>query len=270
MPEQPPALEPPDNFFQAGVERDRWRDRARLYRHPLRRRHVGPRAPGRAVPAQGAPKRDRPRAKTPMNRRKSALRRRATPFCNSNFHSRLRAVCPSEGRRHGVRAGRGRRGRSWRTGRPTRTAPAASPSSTATLRTEARQTRPGLFAGGGEILRLARPASRSSGFRMRGPSGPAPAAGPDHRLWETAVLFHLRDAFRAGDVWLVRSRRLRRHPKGAAVGSRRRLRPVRTTGSPSAGSLWTRGAGRCGRWRKHRRQRAPRREDGNRRAGRGR
>ena len=42
---------------------------------------------------------------------------------------------------------------------------------------------------------------------MRGPSGPAPAAGPDHRLWETAVLFHLRDAFRAGDVWLARSRR---------------------------------------------------------------
>jgi len=29
----------------------------------------------------------------------------------------------------------------------------------------------------------------------------------DHRLWETAVLFHLRDAFRSGDVWLVRSRR---------------------------------------------------------------
>ena len=28
----------------------------------------------------------------------------------------------------------------------------------------------------------------------------------DHRLWETAVLFHLRDAFRAGDVWLARSR----------------------------------------------------------------
>ena len=26
----------------------------------------------------------------------------------------------------------------------------------------------------------------------------------DHRLWETAVLFHLRDAFRAGDVWLTR------------------------------------------------------------------
>ena len=29
----------------------------------------------------------------------------------------------------------------------------------------------------------------------------------DHRLWETAVLFHLRDAFRAGDVWLAQSRR---------------------------------------------------------------
>ena len=30
---------------------------------------------------------------------------------------------------------------------------------------------------------------------------------PDRRLWETAVLFHLRDAFRAGDLWLARSRR---------------------------------------------------------------
>jgi TnpA family transposase len=29
----------------------------------------------------------------------------------------------------------------------------------------------------------------------------------DARLWETAVLFHLRDAFRAGDVWLKSSRR---------------------------------------------------------------
>ena len=26
-------------------------------------------------------------------------------------------------------------------------------------------------------------------------------------FWETAVLFHLRDAFRAGDVWLARSHR---------------------------------------------------------------
>jgi hypothetical protein len=32
-------------------------------------------------------------------------------------------------------------------------------------------------------------------------------AGGDHRLWEIAVLFHLRDAFRSGDVWLAGSRR---------------------------------------------------------------
>ena len=44
----------------------------------------------------------------------------------------------------------------------------------------------------------------------------------DHRHWETAVLFHLRDAFRAGDVWLARSRRYGRYQKGAAVGARRR------------------------------------------------
>lgn len=29
----------------------------------------------------------------------------------------------------------------------------------------------------------------------------------DHRLWEVAVFFHLRDAFRSGDIWLDRSRR---------------------------------------------------------------
>ncbi|WP_417607504.1 Tn3 family transposase [Primorskyibacter flagellatus] len=29
----------------------------------------------------------------------------------------------------------------------------------------------------------------------------------DHRLWEVAVLFHLRDAFRSGDIWLTQSRR---------------------------------------------------------------
>lgn len=28
-----------------------------------------------------------------------------------------------------------------------------------------------------------------------------------HRLWEVAVLFHLRDAFRSGDIWLAHSRR---------------------------------------------------------------
>ncbi len=29
----------------------------------------------------------------------------------------------------------------------------------------------------------------------------------DYRLWEVAVLFHLRDAFRSGDIWLAHSRR---------------------------------------------------------------
>ena len=34
-------------------------------------------------------------------------------------------------------------------------------------------------------------------------------AGDDdaHRLWEVAVMFHLREAFRSGDVWLAHSRR---------------------------------------------------------------
>ena len=31
--------------------------------------------------------------------------------------------------------------------------------------------------------------------------------GGDNRLWEVAVLFHLRDAFRSGDIWLAQSRR---------------------------------------------------------------
>ena len=29
----------------------------------------------------------------------------------------------------------------------------------------------------------------------------------DHKLWEVAVLFHMRDAFRSGDIWLSHSRR---------------------------------------------------------------
>lgn len=29
----------------------------------------------------------------------------------------------------------------------------------------------------------------------------------DHRLWEVAVMFHLREAFRSGDIWLAQSRR---------------------------------------------------------------
>jgi TnpA family transposase len=57
--------------------------------------------------------------------------------------------------------------------------------------------------------------------RSRGPTRPTGFLGPrskwhrhlkaqhagDHRLWEVAVLFHLRDAFRSGDIWLAQSRR---------------------------------------------------------------
>lgn len=31
--------------------------------------------------------------------------------------------------------------------------------------------------------------------------------GDGQRLWEVAVLFHLREAFRSGDIWLAHSRR---------------------------------------------------------------
>ena len=108
----------------------------------------------------------------------------------------------------------------------------------------------------------------------------------DHRHWETAVLFHLRDAFRAGDVWLARSRRygdIRRALLSApAVADADRSLPVPASphdwlaerrfaldeGLAQAGR---RGASPCDRWRRqHRRQHAPRRKDGSRRAGRGR
>ena len=89
---------------------------------------------------------------------------------------------------------------------------------------------------------------------------------PDHRLWETAVLFHLRDAFRAGDVWLARSRRygdirktLLSAPavagvsKTACSASRGRKPPCRTgplTWSPtSTGGCPRRGSPTsCSRW----------------------
>ena len=66
------------------------------------------------------------------------------------------------------------------------------------------------------------------------------------------MLFHLRDAFRAGDVWLARSRRYGDIRKvllsvPAVADADRSLpgsRPVRTTGSPSAGSPWTRACAR--------------------------
>ena len=104
----------------------------------------------------------------------------------------------------------------------------------------------GLFAGGGEILRLARPASRSSGFRMQGPSGPAPAAGPDHRLLgDGGVVPPARPRSAPGRRLAGAAPPLRRHakrrccrlPPSLMPTAARRLRPVRTTGSPSAGSL---------------------------------
>ena len=107
----------------------------------------------------------------------------------------------------------------------------------------------------------------------------------DHRLWETAVLFHLRDAFRAGDVWLARSRRYGDIRK-ALLSAPAVTDADRSLPAPASPHDWLaerrlaldeglrrlarRGAGRCDRWRQHRRQRAPRREDGRRRAGRGR
>ena len=73
-----------------------------------------------------------------------------------------------------------------------------------------------------------------------------PPAAPkaDPRLWETTVLFDLRDAFRAVDVWLARSRRYgdiwRTVLTIPAVpdADRSRSRLVRATGSPSASSSW--------------------------------
>ena len=75
----------------------------------------------------------------------------------------------------------------------------------------------------------------------------------DHRLWETVVLFHLRDAFRAATSgWRGRTatgtsrRRCCRLPASLMATPACRSRPVRTTGSPSAGSPSPRGA--CTGW----------------------
>ena len=52
------------------------------------------------------------------------------------------------------------------------------------------------------------------------PAAAHPTRSPP--LGRRQVLFHLRDAFRAGGVWLARSRPLRRYQKGAAVSPRPR------------------------------------------------
>ena len=51
---------------------------------------------------------------------------------------------------------------------------------------------------------------RSPGFLRRGSKWHRHISSQeanDHRLWEVAALFHLRDAFRSGDIWLAHSRR---------------------------------------------------------------
>ena len=58
-----------------------------------------------------------------------------------------------------------------------------------------------------DVLRSNAPARPTGFLRPNSKWSRLLRAQPDHRLWETAVLFHLRDAFRAGDVWLARSRR---------------------------------------------------------------
>ena len=98
------------------------------------------------------------------------------------------------------------------------------------------------------------------------------------------MLFHLRAAFRArATFWLARPRRYGDMRK-ALLSAPAVADADRSPPAPASPHDWLaerrfaegpapagrRGAGRCGRWRKHRRQRAPRREDGNRRAGRGR
>ena len=108
---------------------------------------------------------------------------------------------------------------------------------------------------------------------------------PDHRLWETAVLFHLRDAFRAGDVWLARSRRygdIRKTLLSApVVADADRSLPVpvnphdwlaerRFALDEGLHRQRRHGASRCDHWRQNRRRHAPHRKDGSRRAGRGR
>jgi len=52
-------------------------------------------------------------------------------------------------------------------------------------------------------------ATRSMAFLRRGSKWERYLCGEDDggRLWEVAVLFHLREAFRSGDVWLAHSRR---------------------------------------------------------------
>src|SRR3546814_1371985 len=58
----------------------------------------------------------------------------------------------------------------------------------------------GVQTGALPILDFLRPNAKWHRHLRAEPSG-------DHRLGEIAVLFHIRDAFRSGDIWLAGSRR---------------------------------------------------------------
>ncbi|MBP6655312.1 Tn3 family transposase [uncultured Bradyrhizobium sp.] len=61
-----------------------------------------------------------------------------------------------------------------------------------------------------ELIRLDRAHSRPTDFLRRTSKWHRhlkTQTSGDGRLWEVAVMFHLRDAFRSGDIWLERSRR---------------------------------------------------------------
>ena len=67
-----------------------------------------------------------------------------------------------------------------------------------------------LMAAAAVIARDPKNAYRSNNFLRRGSKWHRQFNAQDkndYRLWEVAVLFHLRDAFRSGDIWLAHSRR---------------------------------------------------------------
>ena len=78
------------------AERGRWRDRARLYRHPLRRRHVGPRAPGRDQGRSRSPRRPRaagqPAVRGDESAADAALHLREGLLCRGDIENRIKEL----------------------------------------------------------------------------------------------------------------------------------------------------------------------------------
>ena len=109
-----------------------------------------------------------------------------------------------------------------------------------------------MFAGGGEILRLARPASRSSGSGCEDPLAlllqlALITASGRRRCCSTCGTRSApaTSGWRGRAATATSERRCCRLPPSLMPTTACRLRPVRTTGSPSAGSLWTRA---CAGW----------------------